>query len=109
MKLSTEEFVLMFGSDIQISSYKKRKKLTKETRNALLKIAESMYENVEIVKEGRSNVYVIENKREIILEKEDGRATNGNLSNYSKDIDFVVVSRLREKVRDDGFASMPCK
>lgn len=104
MKLSTEEFVLMFGSDSQINSYKKRKKLTKETRDALLKIAESMYENVEIVKEGRSNAYVIENKREIVLEKEDGRATNGKLSNYSKDIDFVVVSRLREKVRDDGFA-----
>lgn len=104
MKLSTEEFVLMFGSDNQISAYKKRKKLTKETRNALLKIAESMYENVEIVKEGRSNAYVVEDKREIVLEKEDGRATNGNLSSYSKDIDFVVVSRLRDKVRDDGFA-----
>ena len=104
MKLSTEEFVLMFGSDSQIKMYKERNKLPKKTRDALLKIAESMYENVEIVKEGRSNTYVIENKREIVLEKEDGRATNGNLSNYSKDIDFVVVSRLREKVRDDGFA-----
>ena len=104
MKLSTGEFVLMFGSESQIKMYKERNKLPKKTRDALLKIAESMYENVEIVKEGRSNAYVIENKREIILEKEDGRATNGNLSNYSKDIDFVVVSRLREKVRDDGFA-----
>lgn len=104
MKLSTEEFVLMFGSDNQINAYKKRKKLTRETRDSLLKVAESMYENVEIVKEGRSNAYVVEDKREIVLEKEDGRATNGNLSSYSKDIDFVVVSRLRDKVRDDGFA-----
>lgn len=104
MKLSTEEFVLMFGSDNQISAYKKRKKLTKETRNALLKIAESMYENVEIVKEGRSNTYVVESKREIALEKEDGRATNGKLSQYSKDLDVVVLSRLKNNKKRNNYA-----
>lgn len=104
MKLSTEEFVEMFGSDVQIKKYQTKKKLEKKTRDSLIKLAESVYEKVDIIKEGRNNVYVVEDKRDIALEKEDGRATNGNLSEYSKDIDFVVVSRLREKVKDDNYA-----
>lgn len=104
MKLSTEEFVEMFGSDVQIKKYQTKKKLEKKTRDSLIKLAESVYEKVDIIKDGRNNVYVVEDKRDIALEKEDGRATNGNLSEYSKDIDFVVVSRLREKVKDDNYA-----
>lgn len=104
MKLSTEEFVEMFGSDVQIKKYQTKKKLEKKTRDSLIKLAESVYEKVDIIKDGRNNVYIVEDKRDIALEKEDGRATNGNLSEYSKDIDFVVVSRLREKAKDDNYA-----
>lgn len=69
MKLSTEEFVEMFGSDVQIKKYQTKKKLEKKTRDSLIKLAESVYEKVDIIKEGRNNVYVVEDKRDIALEK----------------------------------------
>lgn len=104
MKLSTKEFVNMFGNKEQIQTYDKTRKLMKRTKDSLVKIAESKFETVKIEKDGRSNIYIVKDRRDEDLVKQDGRATNGNLSEYSKDIDFVVVSRLREKVKDDNYA-----
>ena len=104
MKLSTEDFVCMFGNEAQINAYKERKKLVKKTKEALIRTAESIYEDVGIVKEGRSNVYVLGDKRNSILVKQDGRATNGKLSQYSKDLDVVVLSRLKNNKKRNNYA-----
>lgn len=95
-KLTAEQLVARFGNDKQKESYKKSGKLPANVRDALIKIAETEFENVEIVKEGRSNIYLLSGKRAEIIDKVDGRVGK-NKSNiaYTDSIDFLVVWALR--------------
>lgn len=97
-RLDTKGFVGKFGTEKQKESFKKNKYLMKNVRESLINKAEAEYESVKIVKEGRSNVYVLSNKRDEKLVVKDGRHNNGAYSiTYTKDIDLIVLSLLLDK------------
>lgn len=95
-KLTAEQLVARFGNDKQKDNYRKSGKLESKTRIALIKIAETEFESVSIVKEGRSNIYILSGERAEPIDKVDARVGK-NKSNiaYTESIDFLVVWALR--------------
>ena len=94
-KLTTEQLVARFGTDKQKENYKKIGKLYKETRDALIKQAETEFESVSIVKEGRSNIYILSGERAEPIDKVDARVgKNKSTIAYSKNLDLLVVLAL---------------
>ncbi|NMA72584.1 MAG: hypothetical protein GX963_00130 [Bacteroidales bacterium] len=94
-RLTGKELVERFGTEKQWYSFKRSGKITSNTRDALIKQAETEFESVEIVKEGRSNIYVLDNKRDKIIPKQDARiGKNKSTITYTKNLDLLVVLAL---------------
>lgn len=94
-KLTPEQLVTRFGNDKQKESYKKSGKLPANVRDALIKQAETEFESVEIVKEGRSNIYILSGERAEPIDKVDGRVgKNKSTIAYTKNLDLLVVLAL---------------
>lgn len=99
-ELTAQEFVYEFGTSKQKKSFEQQKKIVTNIKKALIRQAQTEYEKVEIVKKGRSNIYVLSGKfdDDERLVKQDGRHDNGSYSiAYTKDIDLIVLSLLLDK------------
>lgn len=98
LRLNAQQLVEKFGTDKQKASFSKSGKIRTNIKQAILKIAESQFESVETIKEGRSNVYVLSGERSEALEVEDGRINNGAYSvAYTGDLELIVLSLLLDK------------
>lgn len=94
-KLTAEQLVNRFGTYKQKESYKKSGKLPANVRDALIKQAETEFESVSIVKEGRSNIYILNGERAEPIDKVDGRVgKNKSTIAYTKNLDLLVVLAL---------------
>ncbi|MBT2673495.1 hypothetical protein J7E95_22170 [Streptomyces sp. ISL-14] len=93
MTLTTEEFVMKFGSKTQKAKFKKDGKLGSRTRESIFKTAEQEYV-VEIVKQGRSNIYVCTKLDEKVMRK-DGRVRSGRKQvEHRIPMDIIVATHL---------------
>jgi hypothetical protein len=100
--LTKAEAVAKYGSDDCKNHFLKYRKFTnKKIENALIKTLEQYYISVDIVKQGRANVYRLGEERKEKVERK--RNLGGNISNgawkiaYTKNLDIIVVSHLENK------------
>ncbi|MDQ0202175.1 hypothetical protein [Neobacillus ginsengisoli] len=93
MTLTTEEFVMKFGTKVQKAKFKRDGKLGSRTRESIIKTAEQEY-IVEIVKLGRSNIYVCTKRVEKVMKK-DGRVRSGREQvEHRIPMDIIVAVHL---------------
>jgi hypothetical protein len=91
--LTTEEFVMKFGTNAQEARFKRDGKLGSRTRESIIKTAEQEYV-VEIVKQGRSNIFVC-TKRDKRIMKKDGRVRSGREQvEHRIPMDIIVATHL---------------
>ncbi|MCY8783383.1 hypothetical protein MOD86_03145 [Bacillus spizizenii] len=91
--LTTEEFVMKFGTNAQKARVKRDGKLGSRTRESIIKTAEQEYV-IEIIKQGRSNIYEC-NKRDEKVMKKDGRVRSGREQvEHRIPIDIIVATHL---------------
>lgn len=95
--ITKKEAVEKYGSDACKRHFLKYGKFKNTSiEQALLKTLRQYYEYVEIKKEGRSFVYVLEGKRAIPTVRDDKRQANGMMKETTKDINLAVASFLDE-------------
>lgn len=96
--ITKKEAVDKYGNSKQKDHFYKYKKFkNKSIEDSLIKEIERYYEHVSKIKQGRSIVYELDNKRSEIIPKEDNRISNGSWSNpYIKNMDIIVVSKLEQ-------------
>lgn len=103
--LTKKEAVERYGSDNCKNHFSKYGKFkNKKIEEALLKTIRQHYECVEIIKQGRSNVYKLSNKRFIMAERERNlgdNISNGNWKYYTKNLDIMIVSTLELELNKD--------
>lgn len=105
LKLDTRGLVEKFGTDKQKERFEKSGKLESKVRKAILKQVETEYESIAILKEGRSNVYILGGKRSEAVSKKDGRHLNGKWSiEYTKNMDLIVISTLEDDSIETDYA-----
>ncbi|MEH7082780.1 hypothetical protein V7139_08600 [Neobacillus drentensis] len=93
IRLTTEEFVMKFGTKVQKARFKSNGKLGSRTRESIIKTADQEYV-VEIVKQGRSNIYVCTKRDEKNIKK-DGRVRSGREQvEHRIPMDIIVATHL---------------
>ncbi|WP_257129251.1 hypothetical protein [Bacillus cereus] len=91
--LTTEEFVMKFGTEVQKAKFKSDGKLGSRTRQSVVNTAEQEYV-VDIVKQGRSNIYVCTKRDEKVMKK-DGRVRSGREQvEHRIPMDIIVATHL---------------
>lgn len=98
--LTKKEAVELYGSERCKQHFEKYGRFNnKNLENSLIKTLEQNFESVEVIKQGRANVYQVGKKRESLAERKrelGGRITNGAWKvPYTKNLDIIVVSHLQ--------------
>lgn len=87
--LTKKEAVEKYGSRRCKEHFKKYGRFkNKQTEQALIKTLEQHFEKVEVVKQGKSFVYQLENQRKETVERKDNRKFNGGLNKKYGNDDF---------------------
>ncbi|MEZ0117831.1 UNVERIFIED_ORG: hypothetical protein ABRZ91_001788 [Heyndrickxia coagulans] len=96
--LTKKEAVEQYGSSKCKEHFKKYGRFNnKNIEQSLIKTLEQHFEKVEVVKQGRSFVYQLENQRKETIEREDKRISNGAWTiPYTKNLDIIIVSALEQ-------------
>ncbi|SDM73090.1 hypothetical protein [Bacillus sp. OK048] len=98
--LTKKEAVELYGSEKCKKHFAKYGKFTnKDLEISLLKEMRRYYDSVKVIKpeKGRSYVYELSCKKDVVTPKEDGRINNGAWSiPYTKILDIMVVSVLEQ-------------
>lgn len=95
-----QEFVEEFGTEKQKESFASGNgNLNSRTFTSIMNNAERYYAEYEVVGLGRKRQIRMYKKRAFILEKEDGRKSNGKWSNpYSLPLDLLILKRLEKGI-----------
>lgn len=102
--LTKKEAVEKYGTEAQKEHFDKYNKIkSKNVEEALIKTLKQYYESVDIVKQGRSNVYKLGVERGYIAEREDGRENNGNTIKlpYSYELNTLTIKYIIENCQDE--------
>ena len=107
--MTKKEAVEIYGSAKAKAHFEKYKCFKEKTmESSLIKTLEQHYESVEVVKQGRSNVYQLGSKLSETKQREDGRIFNGENTRlkYTNNIDIIVISGLAQKMVSESAQTM---
>jgi hypothetical protein len=103
--LTTEEFVMKFGTKTQQVKFKKERKLGSRTRESIIKTADQDYV-VKIIREGRSNTYACTKRDEKVVKK-DGRVRSGREQvEHRIPMDIIVATHLEYDMTEQASMSL---
>lgn len=97
MEFTLKDFILRFGTEKQINSFKESgmKNINKRVLDSICKEAKRFYESIIITGRGSDRIITCSEEIEIPLHKVDKRMKNGAWSNkYTINLDIVVANQL---------------
>ena len=96
--LSKKEAVNIYGSKKQIKHFNKYNKFkNKNVENSLIKTLRQHFKYVNVIKQGRSYVYELSGKRDVIVPRIDRRQSNtggNNILPYDKEMNSIIINYI---------------